>query len=319
MMVRIVVGLEICLIAAWAWVTQPTRSSLEMNYMVAVEPARLEAHVRLLSETFFPRDAWHPENLERAAASIRREFEQAYGKVSEQPYEVKGKTYRNIIAGFGPDTQDRIVVGAHYDAAGKVPGADDNASGVAGLIELAYLLGKTTLPVRVELVAFALEEPPYFRTPHMGSAIHAKSLKQQRIPIRMMFSLEMIGYFTDAPRSQRFPFSFLAAFYPSQGNFIAVVSKLSQGLVARRVKKAMRRASPLPVYSISAPRFVPGIDLSDHLNYWAAGYPAVMITDTAFYRNPHYHTVQDTAETLDYQRMAMVVQGVYAAILAFMQ
>jgi Zn-dependent M28 family amino/carboxypeptidase len=268
---------------------------------------------------FFPRDAGHPENLDRVAAYIRQEFEQAQGRVAEQPYEANDRTYRNVIARFGPDTKERIVVGAHYDSAGKQPGADDNASGVAGLIELAYLLGKTPLPVCVELVAFTLEEPGYFRTAQMGSAIHARSLKKQGIPVRVMFSLEMIGYFTDAPHSQSFPVSILAAFYPSQGNFIAVVGKLDQISVVRRVKKAMRSASSLPVYSINAPRFVPGIDFSDHLNYWEAGYKAVMITDTAFYRNPNYHTWRDTADTLDYQRMAMVVQGVHTAVLAFAQ
>jgi Zn-dependent M28 family amino/carboxypeptidase len=287
--------------------------------MVLAEPGRLEVHVRRLSETFFPRDAGHPENLDRVAAYIRQEFKQAKGRVAEQPYEVNGTTYRNVTALFGPETKERIVVGAHYDSAGEQPGADDNASGVAGLIELAYLLGKTPLPVCVELVAFTLEESGHFRTAQMGSAIHAGSLKKQGILVRVMFSLEMIGYFTDALHSQSFPVSLLAAFYPSQGNFIAVVGKLDQLSAVRRVKQAMRGASPLPVYSINAPRFVPGIDFSDHRNYWQAGYKAVMITDTAFYRNPNYHTWQDMADTLDYQRMAMVVQGVYAAVITFAQ
>jgi hypothetical protein len=167
----------------------------------------------------------------------------------------------------------------------------------------------------VELVAFTLEEQPHFHTAQMGSAVHVASLTQQGIPVRVMFSLEMIGYFTDAPQSQSFPLPFLAAFYPSQGNFIALVGNLSQGLVVRSLKKAMQSASPLPVYSINAPRFVPGVDFSDHRNYWQAGYNAVMVTDTAFYRNPHYHTLQDTADRLDYDRMAMVVQGVYAAVV----
>jgi Zn-dependent M28 family amino/carboxypeptidase len=301
----------------WAWVTQPLLPNTEVNRTVSVEPARLETHVRMLSEIFFPRDEKHPENLDRVAAYIRQEFARAKGKVVEQLYTAKGETYRNVIALFGPDTVERIVVGAHYDSAGEQPGADDNASGAAGLIELAYLLGKASLPVRTELVAFTLEESGYFRTAQMGSAIHAESLKKRNIPVRVMFSLEMIGYFTDASHSQEFPLSLLAAFYPSRGNFIAVVSKLDQGLVVRRVKQAMRGASPLPVYSINAPRFVPGIDFSDHLNYWQAGYDAVMITDTAFYRNKNYHTMRDTPETLDYRRMAMVVQGVYAAVLAF--
>jgi Zn-dependent M28 family amino/carboxypeptidase len=312
-------GLLSLLIVTWAWMTQPLFSGVEGNRAVSVESGRLEAHVRRLSKIFFPRDAQHPENLDRLAAYIRQEFERADGKASEQPYEVNGTTYQNVIALFGPDTKERIVVGAHYDAAGEQPGADDNASGVAGLIELAHLLGKTSLPICVELVAFTLEESGHFRTAQMGSAIHARSLKKRGILVRVMFSLEMIGYFTDTPHSQSFPLSILAAFYPSQGNFIAVVGKLDQGLVVRRVKRAMQSASPLPVYSINAPRFVPGIDFSDHRNYWQAGYHAVMITDTAFYRNKNYHTLWDTPDTLDYQRMAMVVQGVYTAVLAFAQ
>ena len=300
----------------WVWGTQPLFIEIERQHVPPVSPARLQTHVRMLSETFFPRDAAHPENLDRVAAYIRQEFAQANGRVSEQPFEVAGRMYRNVIAWFGPDTQERIVVGAHYDAAGPQPGADDNASGVAGLIELAYLLREVRLPLGVELVAFTLEEQPHFRTVQMGSAVHAASLRQQNIPVRVMFSLEMIGYFTDAPQSQRFPFPFLAAFYPSQGNFIAIVGNLGQGLVVRSLKKAMQSASPLPVYSINAPQFVPGIDFSDHRNYWQAGYNAVMVTDTAFYRNPHYHTLQDTPDKLNYERMAMVVQGVYAAVLA---
>ncbi len=318
-MAYILFGLLSALLVAWGWMTQPVLSRGIMKDTILVEPQHLEAHVRMLSETFFPRDAAHPENLDRAATYIRQMFAQAGGRVSEQFYTVAGATYRNVVALFGPDTPDRIVVGAHYDTAGPQPGADDNASGVAGVLELARALGTTALPVRVELVAFTLEELPYFRSAHMGSAIHAQALKQRGIHVRVMFSLEMIGYFTDAPHSQRFPFPFLAAFYPTRGNFIAVVGKLDQGLVVRRVKQAMRRASPLPVYSLNAPRFVPGVDLSDHRSYWDAGYHAVMITDTAFYRNDNYHTANDTPDTLDYQRMAMVVQGVYAAILAFAQ
>lgn len=311
-----VLGLVILLLLTWAWGTQPFLIEIERRQVPPVSPARLETHVRALSETFFPRDAAHPENLDRAAAYIQREFAQANGRVSEQPYEVAGRTYRNVIAWFGPDTQERIVVGAHYDTAGSQPGADDNASGVAGLIELAYLLRQAPLSLGVELVAFTLEEQPHFRSDQMGSAVHAASLLQQDIPVRVMFSLEMIGYFTDASHSQGFPLPFLAAFYPSQGNFIALVGNLSQGFVVRYLKKAMQSASSLPVYSINAPRFVPGVDFSDHRNYWQAGYKAVMVTDTAFYRNPHYHTLQDTAGRLDYERMTMVVQGVYAAVLA---
>lgn len=306
------------LAAAWFAITQPVMfRGAASNDRPPVDAARLEAHVRMLSETLGPRDEGHPENLDRAAAYLRQEFERAQAaSVSEQPFQAHGRTYRNVIASFGPQTRELIVVGAHYDTAGPLPGADDNASGVAGLLELAYLLGKASPAVRVELVAFALEEPPYFRTPLMGSAIHASSLKERGVSVRAMFSLEMIGYFNDQAGSQHYPLSLLKAFYPSTGNFIVVVGKLGQGRVLRRVKEAMISASPLPVYSINAPRTIPGVDFSDHLNYWNEGYDAVMITDTAFYRNQNYHTFNDRPETLDYNRMAMVVQGVYAAVTA---
>ena len=315
-MSRMVFGIGTLLFLTWAWGTQPLFFAVERTHIPPVSPARLETHVRMLSETFFPRDITHPDHLDRVAAYIRQEFTRAHGRVSEQPYTVAGRTYRNVLALFGPDTRERIVVGAHYDTAGIQPGADDNASGVAGLIELASLLREASLPLCVELVAFTLEEEPHLHSAPMGSAVHAASLRQQNIPVRVMFSLEMIGYFTDTPHSQRFPLPFLAAVYPSQGNFIALVGNLSQGFVVRQLKHAMRSASSLPVYSLNAPRIVPGVDFSDHRNYWQAGYHAVMVTDTAFYRNSRYHTDHDTADTLDYERMAMVVQGVYAAVVA---
>jgi Zn-dependent M28 family amino/carboxypeptidase len=182
------------------------------------------------------------------------------------------------------------------------------------LIELARLLGAQPPAMRVELVAFSTEEPPYFRTTGMGSSVHAESLRKANVNVRAMLSLEMIGYFSDAGGSQHFPAGILAAFYPSTGNYIGVAGRVSDGLLARRVKKAMSNAAPLPVYAISAPSFIPGIDFSDQLNYWNAGYDALMITDTAFYRNRNYHTANDTAEKLDYKRMALVVEGVYAAV-----
>lgn len=302
----------------YIYVTQPVLGG-KSERANPVDPSRLEAHVRMLSESLSPRSEAHPENLDRAAAYIREEFTSALGRVSEQPYQVGGRTYRNVIAVFGPETTERIVVGAHYDTAGPRPGADDNASGVSGLIELAYLLGKRDLPLKIELVAYSLEEPPFFRSAYMGSAVHARALLKEGAQVRAMLSLEMIGYFSDAERSQLFPNPMLRLFYPTRGNFIAIVGKVGQALLVRKIKGAMKGASSLPVYSINAPRSIPGVDFSDHLNYWDAGYPAVMITDTAFYRNPNYHTAADTAEKLDYGRMAQVVEGVYAAVIDLAQ
>jgi hypothetical protein len=312
-----VVGLLLALVFGWWYVTQPLLPIARTSRTtVEVSAARLESHVRALSERLIPRDYTHPGNLAQAAAYIRTEFTRAGGATSEQPYDASGRSYRNVVASFGPESGERIVVGAHYDVDGELPGADDNGSGVAGLIELAYLLGRSPPRMRVELVAYSLEELPFFGTPYMGSAVHARSLKEQRAEVRAMFSLEMIGYFSNEPASQQFPLEALRPFYPSSGNFIAIVGKPGQTSLVRKIKRAMRSASPLPVHSINAPRWVPGVDFSDHVSYWDAGYAAVMITDTAWYRNPNYHTARDIAETLDYERMAMVVQGVDAAVRA---
>jgi len=314
-MLYVLAAAVLLIVALCLYVTQPLIRIANVSTPISVDPTRLETHVRALSETFVPRDESHPENLDRCAAYIRREFESAHARVSEQPFSVDGKTYRNVIAHFGPETKEVVVVGAHYDAAGPLPGADDNASGVAGLLELARLLGNAQLSIRVELVAYTLEEPPFFRLEQMGSAVHAKALKRDGAVVRVMFSLEMIGYFSDAPGSQRFPSSVLSLFYPTEGNFISVIGKMGAGMLVRKIKKAMAEATGLPVYSINAPRLIPGVDFSDHLSYWREGYPAVMITDTAFYRNANYHTMWDTAERLDYPRMSQAVGAVYAAVI----
>lgn len=318
LMLGILLLIFIPLVVLWWMATQPVLFGTRAGAggARASDAARLATHVRTLSETFAPRDAAHTENLERVVSYLRAEFERAGGRVSEQPFNVGERTYRNVVASFGAHDGERVVVGAHYDTAGAQPGADDNASGVAGLLELARLLGQAPpRGARVDLVAYMLEEPPYFRSEHMGSRIHADSLKREGVRLRAMLSLEMIGYFSDAEASQRYPVSLLKAFYPSRGNFISIVGRFGQGALVRRVKRAMQGANELPVYSINAPRSVPGVDFSDHLNYWNAGYDAAMITDTAFYRNPHYHAASDTAETLDYNRMAMVVDGVRAAVV----
>ncbi len=319
-LILILIGLGL-FISIWFVVTQPLLFGPKQGLSLAkVDTTRLEKHVRMLSEVFVSRDYRHPQNLDQVAAYIRAEFEQTKGRVSEQIYQVNGQTYRNVVLQFGPEHGERVVIGAHYDAFDELPGADDNASGVAGLIELAHLLDKTTLATPVELVAFTLEEPPYFRTENMGSAVHARTLQENGVPLRMMISLEMIGYFSDFSGSQHFPLSILKIFYPSEGNFVAVIGKLDAGADVRRVKGIMQGATNLPVYSFNAPpKYVAGIDFSDHLNYWDQNYPALMVTDTAFMRNTNYHTEHDTLEKLDYERMAKVIVGVYEVVLNLAQ
>jgi Peptidase family M28 len=279
-------------------------------------PKRLEAHVRKLVLDFAPRSHSHFVQLNNASAYIHTELSQHTPHAVFQGYRANGIGYRNVVARFGPDTEEMIVIGAHYDSYGELPAADDNASGVAGLIELAQMLSKVSLNKRVELVAYTLEEPPYFRTEFMGSAIHAKSLKTANKRVSLMLSLECIGFFSDAENSQDFPVSAMGALYPTTGNFIALVGHYREGTLSRRVRETMRAATTLPVHSINAPAFVAGIDFSDHLNYWNEGFVGMMVTDTAFMRNKNYHTAGDTPETLDYRRMADVVRAVAAVVIS---
>ncbi|MEW8467112.1 MAG: M28 family peptidase, partial [Candidatus Thiodiazotropha sp.] len=276
----------------------------------SIDPAVLRRDTSLLSNEMAPRNYQHIDNLNRVADYISESLASSGGRVAEQVFAVDGAEYRNIIAEFGPEANEIIVVGAHYDVAGEYPGADDNASGVAGLLEIGRLLGKVELQTKVVLVAFTLEEPPFFRSDKMGSAVYAKSLAESGVDVRLMIALEMIGYFTEEKGTQDYPMQLLRLYYPSSGDFIAVVDQL-MSTQAQRMKASMTGASDLPVYSINAPSFIPGVDFSDHMNFWRYGYPAVMITDTAFYRNRAYHTDEDRAERLDYERMAQVVYGVF--------
>jgi len=299
-------------------ITQPV-SHVIRNSVPHVSAERLQVHVRELATTYSPRDWSHPENLDRAAAYISNEFKSAGGRVEEQKFLVDSQNYKNIIASFGPETPERIIVGAHYDTYGGRPGADDNASGIAGLIELAHLLGKSKLNTRVNLVAYTLEEPPFFRTEQMGSAVHAASLKEKKISVRAMICLEMIGFFTEKPNTQAYPIFAMRALYPDRANFIALVGTFDDVKLVRRVKRAMLSANDLPMRSINAPRSLTGVDFSDHLNYWKHDYPAVMVSDTAFYRNRRYHEWDDTPDTLDYSKMGQVVEQVYAGVLDLAQ
>jgi Zn-dependent M28 family amino/carboxypeptidase len=282
-----------------------------------IDPAALERHVRMLSQTFHPRSFDDPANLNAVADYIRAQFDAAGARTGEQIFEIGGRPYRNISAHFGPAAGPLLVIGAHYDSCGDTPGADDNASGVAGLIELARHLAAAPPAQPVELVAYTLEEPPFFRTDDMGSARHARALHEQRRDVRLVLSLEMIGYFRDAPHSQRYPFGALGLLYPDEGNFVALVGAYRDFGAMRRVKGLFKGASQLPVESINAPAIVAGVDFSDHASYWRYGMPAMMVTDTAFLRNSNYHEAGDTADTLDYARMAQVVRGVYAVAMKF--
>jgi Zn-dependent M28 family amino/carboxypeptidase len=284
-----------------------------------VHLARLEEHVRVLSVDLHPRSLDLGSRLDEAADYIRDELSALGANVREQEVVASLRSSRNIIARFGPATGSLLVIGAHYDscsagfdASGATPGADDNASGVAGLLELARLLAAAPPRQPVELVAYTLEEPPSFGSESMGSVWHARSLSATGQTVRLMVSLEMIGFFSDQQSSQSFPLSVMGAVYPTKANFIALVGRVGDFAETRRAKALMAGATDLPVVSMNAPRWLPGVDFSDHRSYWSEGFPALMITDTAFYRNANYHAAGDTHDTLDYARMAKVVQAAYA-------
>ncbi len=283
----------------------------------AVDAAALRAHVTKLSVDFYPRSFDRDRNLDLVAEYIHTQLKHTTARVSVQNFETEDGKYRNIIAHFGPDSGPMLVIGAHYDAFEGTPGADDNASGVAGLIELAQLLSRTEQKRPIELVAYTLEEPPYFGSEDMGSAHHARLLREQGREVALMLSLEMIGYFSDSPGSQLYPIPGFSALYPDRANFIGLVGKLSDFGAMRKVKSLMLGATPLPVVSFNGPPLVQGVDFSDHASYWREGYPAIMVTDTAFNRNDAYHGGGDTADRLDYGRMAQVVQGIYSVTQGF--
>jgi len=286
------------------------------NILVDIEQMRND--VKALTSIYPPRNYKNIKSLNKSADYILEEFKKTGCRIQIQSFVYDKNEYRNVICSFGPEEGERIIVGAHYDVYGNQPGADDNASGVAGLLELSRLVKslKPSLKYRLDFTAYTLEEPKLFRTRHMGSYVHAESLANAGVLVRAMISLEMIGYFSDKPKSQKYPVFFLKWFYPDTGNFIAVVGKLGQKNLVESVRKNISEAANIPVESIAAPSFLPGIDFSDHQSFWRFTYKALMITDTAFYRNHNYHETTDTIDTLDFKKIAEVVKGLYRAILS---
>ncbi|HCS21718.1 MAG TPA: peptidase M28 [Bacteroidetes bacterium] len=279
------------------------------------DTAIIRTHLVAITKTDTPRTYQHIGQLNKTAEYIRTVFLHYSDSVFFQEYTVNGLVYKNVICSFGTEQEKRIIVGAHYDVCGNQEGADDNASGVVGLLELARLLKGKPLNHRIDLVAYTLEEPPYFRTENMGSYVHAKSLADADIPVYGMVSLEMIAYFKDEKGSQSYPIGMLSWFYGKKGNYITLVKKFGSGKFARKFSRAYVSTKSVRTKKFTAPKLVPGIDYSDHRNYWKFGFSALMLTDTSFYRNKNYHQKTDTLETLDIYRMGKVIDGVYHTLL----
>jgi Zn-dependent M28 family amino/carboxypeptidase len=289
---------------------------------------RLQAHVRYFASDIGDRTLFNPPKLEKAASYIQEQLRSAGYDVKRNSYMLQENDlnirnrnllgenkFDNIIAEkTGTEKPGEIIIiGAHYDSCSN-PGADDNASGVAGVLETAKMLKNRNTKRTIRFVSFVNEEPPSFQTEDMGSLVYARDAKSRGDDIRAAIILEMVGYYSDEPGSQTYP-PFIGFFYPDRGNYAAVVGKLKYFKLVREVRNRFRKNSAFPVESLAAPEFVPGLDFSDHWSFWQAGYPAVMVTDTSFYRNRNYHRQTDTPETLNYVYMAEVIRGM-AQVLA---
>lgn len=272
---------------------------------------RLRSHVYTLAGEIGERNIWKRDKLYDAANYIQQLWEEAGYQVELQEYEAKGVTSANLeieIAGQGPG-DEIILVGAHYDSVLGSPGANDNGTGVAALLEIAELLKDRDMQRTVRFVAFTNEEPPFFLSRKMGSRVYAMRARQRRENIVAMISLETMGYYSEAPDSQHYPFPF-GLFYPHTANFIGFVGNIGSRHLVRDALAAFRSHARFPSEGTAAPGWLTGIGWSDHWSFWREGFNAIMITDTALFRYDPYHTGSDTPEKVDYQRLARVTDGI---------
>ena len=286
----------------------------------AIAPADLVPELRRDVEKLCaagPRNTFERENLAASAGFIASELAAAGYRVERQTWTVDQDQTEasNIIVELHGTTrpEEIIVIGAHYDSVDESPGADDNASGTAVLLAIARRLAHEKPSRTLRFVAFANEEPPHFQSEDMGSLRYARRCHERGETIAGMISIESVGYYTDAARSQQYPQP-LAALYPSTGNFAGFVGNIASRALVMRSLRAFRDATPFPAEGAVLPELIQEIGWSDQWAFWQFGWPAIMVTDTAPYRNPNYHTVTDTPETLDYERMAAVTQGLVAVV-----
>ena len=304
--------LQLCSIV---FITFSGLSAVQANAIKLAEPQNLTVYMQQVLGGGDNRNFKDVQELNRVSAWIREQMRLFGIPCQYENYKVNDEPYRNVVCSLKNINTDKVIIGAHYDVFEDKSGADDNASGVAGVIETARILAseRKRLKANVDFVFYTLEEPPYAGTEQMGSFIHAKSLEKQKENIQGIYILEMIGYF-DSNLVQEYPIG-LKWLYPSHGNFIATVGNLQSREMTADYCNAMKNLNQLQCERIIAPSFVQSMDFSDHLNYWNLGYPAMLITDTGSYRNKNYHTDQDRIETLDVGKMAQVVNGLVNTIL----
>ena len=274
----------------------------------------LHANVQKLAGEIGERNMWRYAQLNAAADFIEDSFSRAGLRTRRDSYETGGQPCHNIEAEIPGNRPEIIVIGAHYDSVFGSPGANDNGSGAAAVLALARRFASAKPKQTLRFVAFVNEEPPYFLSGEMGSQVYARRCKERGDKISAMISLETIGYFSDAPHSQTYPSPGLGLFYPNVGNFIGFVSNVHSRALLRRVIALFRKHAKIPSEAASLPAFIPGVSWSDQWSFWQHGYPAIMVTDTAPFRYPHYHSSNDTPDKLDYDRFTLVVSGMEKVI-----
>ena len=301
----------------WFGMRMPGRNVSAAAALAAEEVAlreELRADVQTLAGQIGERNMARYPQLNAAADFIENSFARAGLKPRRDSYELQGLACHNIEAEIRGSSPETVLVGAHYDSVFGSPGANDNGSGVAAMLALARRFAQKPAQHTLRFVAFVNEEPPYFLTEQMGSFVYAGRCKARGDQIAAMISLETIGYFSDAPHSQTYPSLGLGVFYPTVGNFIGFVGNIRSRALLRRAIALFRKHARLPSEGAALPSFIPGVSWSDQWAFWQHGYPGIMITDTAPFRYPHYHSATDTPDKLDYDRFALVVSGMQKVI-----
>ena len=317
-----VVFLVVAILSIWAWTTMiwmPSQSYKGKLYPLSEKEVTLqkslEQNIKKLAVEIGIRDFSHYDQLNQAKEFLSNSFTKAGYQVNLKPYKIVDKSYYNIeVEHRGKEKPSEIiVVGAHYDSV-IGPGANDNATGAAATLELARLFAKKTTARTIRFVEFTNEEPPFFWSEDMGSLVYAKESKQKEENIVAMLSLETMGYFSEEIDSQKYPFP-ANWFYPNRGNFIAFVGNLNSCDLLRQAIASFRRQTQFPSEGTCLPSSIPGIGWSDHWSFWQQGYQGIMITDTAIYRYPYYHTQQDSVDKIDFDKLARIVNGLETVIL----
>ena len=314
-----------CLVVFFIWaykamidirprVKRPMMDSDGMQIIDALEPA-LMAHIVSFADEIGPRNVFEPVKLSAAAEHIRVFWEKAGYEVVTQTFSVQDVPCQNLVVEIAGQTKpdEIVVVGAHYDTVSWAPGANDNGSAVAALLELSRLFSTQTVDRTVRFVAFTNEEPPFFKTRQMGSLVYARACREKEENIVAMVCLETIGYYRDERKTQKYPVPF-RFFYPDKGNFLAVVGNLSSKPLVKTFTRHFMEESDFPIECVATFGFITGIDWSDQWSFWQCGYPAIMLTDTALFRYPYYHTSEDTSDKINNRQLAKATYGIFKAL-----